>query len=556
MPEARATMMTPMRGRLPLLLLSILLAAAQPAPAQVPADAGTIIVTTGGESDSPVPTLLKKNQANREIQDLLFLHLADLGRDLSTTNERGFLPRLARSWSRRDPTTLAFELDPRARWQDGRPVTSADVMFALDRARDPKLTPDLAPLLTRIQSVTAEGDHRVVVHFTAPYAEQLYDVVYHAPPLPAHLLAAIPPESLATAPFIAQPVGNGPYRYVRHVQGQLIELAADPGFFLGAPRIRRVVVLVVRDAETRASMLLSGAADAVDNIYALPNPARLERLPEFRYYPLPGLTVLYAVFGARDRADSTRPHPLFADAAVRRALVESVDRLALARLAYGALSTSPSAPVSAILARAVDAPPALPYDTAAARRLLAQRGWADHDGDGVLDKNGVPFSFSIMLPAGVPARLLMATRMQEGWRQLGINAQLDLVDRAVFLSRRSAGDFDLEMDGVIQDPTPSGLTQSWSCGGIGGANIARYCNRRVDSLLAAAPTARGGPLHPWREAVRLIAEDVPAIFLAAPVGFPMVHRRFNDVTVRPESVWSTVWQWSVRPGQQIDRDRQ
>lgn len=548
-------MIITMRNYSTLSALVLSLVVFHPAAAQVRADGGTLVITTPAEAKSPVPTLWRGDQANRELSDLLFLHLADLGPELSTVKERSFLPRLARSWSRRDPTTLVFELDPRARWQDGTAVTSRDVLFAFARARDPKLSPQLAVLLSRIQSVSAEGDLRVVVGYTRAYAEQLYDAVFHIAPLPAHLLAGIAPDSLASAAFISQPVGNGPYRFVRRSAGQLIELAANDGFFLGAPKIRRVVVLVASDAEARANLLLSGEADAVDNIYGLPNPARLEGLPQFQYYPVPGLGVFYAVFNSRDPADSSRPHPLFANLAVRRALAQSLDRLALARQAYGALSTSPSAPVSAIVGRNVDAPPALPYDTAAARRALAGEGWADHDGDGILDRDGRSLAFSIMVPATSVTRRTMAVRMQEAWRQLGIRAEIDVVERAVFSERRSAGKFDLEMDGVIQDPTPSGLTQSWTCAGIGGSNVARYCNTRVDSLLALAPAARGGPEPAWREAVRLIASDLPAIFLAAPVAFPAVHRRFTNVTLRPESTWSLVWQWSVRPGQQSDRDR-
>ncbi len=549
-------MMLMMHTRLLVSALLFPLIVPRPVSAQVPADAGTLVIATPVEAKSPVPTLWRNDQANRELSDLLFLHLADLGPELNTARERSFLPRLAKSWSRRDPTTLVFDLDPRARWQDGTPVTSRDVLLAFERGRDPKLTPQLAVLLSRIQSVVAEGDHRVVVHFSQPYAEQMYDAVFHLAPLPAHLLAGIPPESLATSAFLAQPVGNGPYRFVRRTAGQVIELAANPAFFLGAPKIRRVIFLIAGDAEARANLLLSGEADAIDNIYALPNPGRLEHLPQFQYYPVPGLNVFYALFNARNPADSTRPHPLFADAAVRRALVQSIDRVALAREAFGALSTSPSAPVSAIVGRNVDAPSPLPYDTAAARRGLTQAGWADHDGDGVLDKDGRALSFSIMVPAPSMTRRTMATRMQEAWRQLGIQAQVDIAERGVFTDRRSSGRFDLEMDGVNQDPTPSGLSQSWSCAGIGGSNVAHYCNTRVDSLLGLAPTASGGPERAWRDAVRLIASDLPAIFIAAPVAFPAVHRRFTNVTLRPESTWSLVWQWSVRPGQQIDRDRQ
>ena len=123
-------------------------------PAILPAQ--TLVIVTGREVLSPVPTLWKNDQSNREISDLMFLRLADLGPALRTTDERAFVPRLARRWVRRDSLTLAFELDPRARWHDGVPVTPADVILSFRRAADRALTPQLSTLLGRIVSMEAD----------------------------------------------------------------------------------------------------------------------------------------------------------------------------------------------------------------------------------------------------------------------------------------------------------------------------------------------------------------------------------------------------------------
>jgi ABC-type transport system substrate-binding protein len=142
----------------------------------------------------PIPTLMEgaqSNTANSDIADQLFLRLAVPGPSLTTAGDRGFTPLLARSWTRRDSLTLAFELDPRARWQDGAPVTSRDVVFTFGRARNPAISPKLADLLRHIASVTAEDDRRVVIRFDQAYAEQLYDATYHVAPLPVHLLAEL-----------------------------------------------------------------------------------------------------------------------------------------------------------------------------------------------------------------------------------------------------------------------------------------------------------------------------------------------------------------------------
>ncbi len=522
-------------------------------PAALPAQ--TLVVAVAREATSPVPSLWRNDQANREVSDLLFLRLADLGPDLSTTNESAFLPRLARRWVRRDDRTLVFELDPRATWHDGVAVTARDVVFGMERARDPKLSPQLATLLRRIESVAAESDHRVVVRFREPYAEQLYDATYHSPPLPAHLLAGIAPESLATAPFMAAPVGNGPYRILRRSPGQQLELSAYNRFFLGRPGVARVVFLLAPDPETRVNLLLSGQVDAAENIYALPNWTRVEALPAYQYHSVPGLVIHYGTFNFRDPSDTARPHPLFQDRAVRQALVQASDREGMGRAAYGPLTRTPSGPVSAIVGRGLDVPPPLRFDTAAAARLLAGAGWRDTDGDGTLDKDGRPLAFRAMVPSVSSARIRMAVQMQESWRLLGVRAEIEQVEPGLFMERRRSGRYDMEFFGVSQDPTPAGLVQSWSCAGIGGSNVGHYCNPLVDSLLARGGRNAGDAPRLWSEAVRRIAEDVPALFQAAVVASVPVHRRFTEVVLPPESLWSAVWRWRLRPGQALERDR-
>ncbi|HEX5576134.1 MAG TPA: ABC transporter substrate-binding protein, partial [Gemmatimonadales bacterium] len=229
----------------------------------------SIVIVTGQQATVPIPTLMEGAAAsvgNLELADQLFLRLAGLGPTMLTAGDRGFVPLLARSWTRRDPVTLVFELDPRARWQDGVPVTARDVVFTFRRAQNPSVAPRLATLLQHITSVTADGDRRVVFRFSHPYSEQFYDATFHVAPLPAHLLDSMPPEEVARSSFVTQPVGSGPYRLVRNVPGQFVELKGNESFFLGRPKIDRVIIRVAPDPDARLNLLLSGQGDAVDNV--------------------------------------------------------------------------------------------------------------------------------------------------------------------------------------------------------------------------------------------------------------------------------------------------
>jgi peptide/nickel transport system substrate-binding protein len=543
------------RAALSIVLLLLSASTAALAQSRRP-DTGTLVIAVAREALAPIPTLWGGDTPNREVSDLLFLRLADLGPQVLTGDEKKFLPKLAQRWTRRDSLTLVFDLDPRARWHDGQPVVANDVVFALERARNPKTSGGNDLLLRRIASVTAESPSRVVVRYTQAYAEQLYDVVFHVPPLPSHLVGSIHPDSLAASPFAANPVGNGPYRFTRRVPGQRLELAAWPDFYLGSPRIERIVLQVAGNADARANMLRAGEVDAIDNVFTLPDPQQVKALPDYRYYPSPGPLLLYINFNQRSRADSTQPHAILTDPVVRKALVLAVDRERLAQATLGPFTHAPSAPVSALVSRAAEAPAAIPYNAAEAKRLLASRGWGDSNNDGVLDKNGVPLALNLMVPATSASRKLMAAQIQEAYRLLGITITIETIEPRAYVARRNAGEFDLEFWQASQDPTPTGLATSWSCTSARSYNVAHYCNPTVDSLVTRGTLSQTPVPQVWREAVRRISEDYPAIFIAAPVAMTAVHRRFEHVTLRPESLWSDIWKWSVKPGAQLERDRQ
>ena len=487
-------------------------------PAQDASARTSFVVASGGEATVPVPTLMEgpnSSVENSDVADQLFARLAQLGPTLITSGDRAFEPLLARSWTRRDSVTLAFDLDPRATWHDGVPVTATDVVFTFGRARNPAVSLGLAALLRRIASVTAEGDHRVVFHYTEPYAEQLYDAVFHVAPLPAHLLASIPAGSLEKTSFVQAPVGSGPYRWVRRVPGEL-------------------------------NMLLAGEADATENIP--PPRTNIDRVradKDLRIIPVPSPTLGFLLFNQRDPRDRNRPHPILGDRDVRRAIGLALDRRQIVRAVLGSAGEVPYGPASSILWIRHGAPAPAAMNLREARRLLDGRGWTDHDGDGVRDRAGQPLALSLIVPTTSAIRLDMAQIVQEQLRALGVRLEISQTDRAVYTERRTAGAFDIDFASTSQDPSPSGLTQGWSCQGR--TNFARYCDPVVDSLIDAAILTTEGAGPAWHGVLRRIEDDSPAVFMYVLSYMYAVNRRFTNVRIRPESAWLGLREWTVGP---------
>ncbi|MBW8772105.1 MAG: peptide ABC transporter substrate-binding protein [Gemmatimonadetes bacterium] len=535
-------------------LLAISIAAALTAgpPDRLTAqDHGSIVIVSGQFPSQPVPTL-QRGAADNDIADLLFLRLAHIGPTLVTAGDRGFTPELARRWERRDSLTLVFELDPRAKWHDGAPVTARDVAWSFTRAKDPALAPAHATVLRWVQEVTADGDRRVVVRFSKSYPTQFYDITWQLPVLPAHLLDTIPPASLATSEYLKAPVGDGPFRFVRSVPGQFVELAAVAGHFLGTPKLDRVIYRAAADGDARINLLLGGEGDGLEQLALRSQQERFAGMSDFRLIPVPSFQIGYALFNQHDPADKSRTHPILADSLVRRALVLALDRTTIVASLFGDVASVPEGPASMSLWARTGAAPLAHGDSARAVALLDAAGWIDHDGDGVRDKEGRPLHLTLIIPSTSASRRLSAQLVQERWRHFGVQVELAPLEFPAYVQRRNDRNFDIDLTVTNQDPNPAGLRQGWSCGG--GTNIAGYCDPTVDSLLTRAEAAPDGGRALWQAALRRIDADAPAAFLFASANVVAVHRRYAGIVLRPESLWSGLAAWRVTPGQQLPRD--
>jgi peptide/nickel transport system substrate-binding protein len=525
-----------------LALLAIALGAVPALASQQRPD--TLVIVTGGDISLPIPGTSRPVEAVR-ISELLFLRL---GRFAGTSyGDRAAVPQLARNWKRIDSLTLAFALDPRARWHDGTPVTPNDVLFSFERARNPGRAPSIAALLGGIRSVEADATGRIIIRFTRPYGEQLYDATYHVQILPRHLLAGIPADSLAVSRFAQAPVGNGPYRWSRYLPGQLVELAAVPDFFLGAPAIDRVIWLVTSSQEARLNEVLGGTAEIMEDLIPpVANLARLKARPELRLAHFPSQNVAYLLFNQRNPKDSAASHPVFKSPAVRRALTLGVDRATMIKALLGDYASTVSGPTPKAAWYRTLAPEPLPFSPRAARALLAKDGWRDSDGDGTLDRDGQPLRFTLLVPTSSTVRLQLAQIVEQQWRAIGVDAQVQPVEGSIWRSERLAGRFDITVESYAHDPSPWGLLDLWGCKGAN--NLARYCNPVADSLLEQAHWSAADPAPALTRYFSTLSTDYPAVFLFSRDYVLPIPRKYRSPGLHPESPYLMVWTWTPRAG--------
>src|SRR5207245_10632264 len=198
----------------------------------------------------------------------------------------------------------------------------------------------------------------------------------------------------------------------------------------------------------------------------------------------------------------------------------------------------------------------LPYDTAQAGRSLTRLGWPDSNADGIRDRDGQALAFRILVPTTSQLRRQYARLLQEQFRRIGADAQLDEVEFSVFDQRTQAGQFDAAVIARGTDPTPSSsIGQVWTSAGH--SNAGRYANPVFDRLVdeATAAPRRDAAKRVWRRAIETLNQDAPAIFLYAPDNAAAVNRRVTDVVIRPDATWPLVRTWRIPADQLTDRDR-
>ena len=507
---------------------------------------GTIVVAAFADPDNLLPPL-SRTLAAKAVTDLLFDPLAAIGPGLNTVGDGGFEPRLAKSWDwSRDSLRITFHLDPRARWHDGTPVRAADVRFAFALYTDPRVTANGGgDLRGALDSLTADDSVTCTAWFHRRTPEQFFTLVNTLVPLPAHLLSAVSRDSIRQAPFGRQPVGDGPFRFVRWDPKVRLEIAAVDSFYRGRAKPDRVIWSIAPEIQSATQKLLAGEADFLE---ALTPPAAAEaaKHASVRVEAYSSFDYGFLRFNLHAGA-SAKPHPLFGDRALRRALTQALDRRLLVHSVFDTLAHAALGPFVRAQWTSDTTIGEIPFDRAAAAHALDSLGW--HTGpDSIRVKNGHALEFTLIRPSSSKSRELTAVLIQEQLRQVGVKVNIEPVDFSAFMAHATKRDFDAIMDGLHTSPSPAGIRDSWSSAGIAkgsGPNYGGYSNPHFDAEVDSAASAldpRAAKAH-YRAAYQQIVDDAPAIWLFEPEAVAGVSTRLQVGALRADGWWLTVPKW-------------
>ena len=423
-----------------------------------------------------------------------------------------FAPRLARIVPTRanggisaDGKTIVYHLRGGVRWHDGAPFTSRDVAFTFAAIMNPNNDVISRHGYDIVARVDTPDPLTVVFHLRRPFAPFVAVVFGESDSpygmIPAHLLVKY--KSLNNVPYNAAPIGTGPFKFVRWLRGDRIEFVRNDRYFLGAPKIQRIVWSLVPDENTEIQMMHTHEADwlfeATVSLYKA-----IKAVPDVN-------VVLPPVNGYEGLMMNAGRGPT-ADVRLRRAIVMALNKVRLtSELTYGA-ATVATGDLPDFLWAYDPRVKNYPYDPDAARRTLASLGFTPSK----------PLALDLVYEQSSSVNRALLVQVQAALRTVGIavhpRAQLSSVIYGGYGANGTLarGNYQLAFYQWYAGIDPDNSAQ-FTCANRppNGYNQSYYCSAAMDAAQATAlgsyEIAARKPAYARIEA--LLVRDAPLDFL-------------------------------------------
>jgi peptide/nickel transport system substrate-binding protein len=430
--------------------------------------------------------------------------------------------QLAEEMTWLDDQTLEVKLRDGVMFHNGEEMTADDVVFTFNRIimenqieyPEPHTSPRKG-LIAPLESVEKIDDSTVVMHFSGPWPPAM-QLIVHQQIVPQGYL-----EEVGTEGFVAHPIGTGPFRFVSATAG-LDEVVMErfDDYYGGSPDLEPVgpacvqeaVFRVIPEASTRVAALLAGEVDIIQEV----PPELFDTLAQ-----TPGIQVKTAPSTQPKWMEMNVNKPPFDDVRVRQAMNYAVDKQLIIDEIYGGRAVALPGPLSPFNNFADPNLEPYPYDPEMALSLLEEAGWTDSDGDGMLDKDGQAFTFTMdTLEQWRP----LAEAVAGQFREIGIDAGVRFWEYSVVQPQLLAGERQAYLDDWGDSAfDPVGHFEAKWHGRVEGepygrGNYSTYNNERVNELIRMGETTPDPQTRQeiYNEAQEIVYEEAPAVFLILP----------------------------------------
>jgi peptide/nickel transport system substrate-binding protein len=492
----------------------------------------TIVTGSIGEATNLIP-MLSSDSASHEVSGLIFNGLVKYDKDLTLTGD------LAENWEvTPDGLVITFHLKKGVSWQDGVEFTASDVMFGYKTIIDEKTPSAYKEDYLQVKKCEVLDKYTFRVTYEKPFAPALSSwgslVV-----LPKHLLEG---KDITKVDFSRHPIGTGPFKFNQWLIGQKITLASNHNYFEGRPYIDNFVYRIIPDPSTMFLELKTGGIDWMGltplQYREQTNTSFFEQ--NYRKFRYPSFVYTYLGFNLK--------HPWFSDKRVRQAIAYAIDKEEIVKavlFGFGSISTGPYVPNTWPYNPKVKK---YEFNPQKAEALLKGAGWVKNS-NGILEKDGRPFEFTILTNMGNPARVKTATIIQWRLNKIGIKVNIRELEWSTFINefidkKRFEAvvlGWSIGLDPDQYDIWHSTKTREKEL------NFVSFANEEVDELLEKG--RRTFNVEERKKAYfriqEILAEELPYIFLYVPESLPIISSRFQGIEPAPIGISYNIEKWYV-----------
>lgn len=499
------------------------------------------------------------------INDLIFGALTYSEFDTSK-GELTYLPYLASRWEiSKDKRSITFTLNTELKWSDGHVFSAYDVQYSYLLYTHPdvmSVRQDFEKYFFKQKNGVIDykksfqiiNDSTIKFNFIEEVDDPLF--VTGLPILPKHVFDTIPFNRIFYSEINFKPVGIGPYVLENHIPRQQVILRKnDSTRFNKIPKIEKLIFKVISDYNSRINQLKNGEIDLVTDIR--PEDAKqietnfqnikIDRISG-RDYDYIGWNNIEINIFQKSGGKIINAHPLFGSKKVRQALTYAINRIELLENYFGKfaiLAENPISPIFKILNH--DETIKLEYNPQKAKQLLTEEGWQDTDNDKILDKNGIPFKFKLSIASGKPHREFSATLIKNYLSQVGIIAEIEVLEPSVFFSKM----FERKLDAWIAGwtvPLKLDLAPFWSSAlDKNPFNVVGFRNFEVDKILMELPNLHS---YPERKSAiqkfsQMIQDEQPVTFLYWIDNIIGYNKKIKNIKLNPIGYTNRIWEWYI-----------
>lgn len=464
------------------------------------------------ENTKTLNPYLASNASEEFVANLLYDTLLD------DDPRHGLQPNLAERWELTpDGMSLTFWLNPQAKWHDGQPVTTQDVVFSFNLVQQwsfPGLV-RLVALVDRVEAISAQEVKFTLLTKNGDIVRLLGSMLFI---VPAHVWGKV--DDPLHAANLDQPIGSGPFLFLEYTEGKQLVLGNTRVHHHTQPRIDRLVLEILRDEDKALRALKEGKLDALgwDVTPQVVNDVQKQASStSILWVEAPGMRTHTLLLNLRK--------PPYDNRAFREALARAVDVQAIINtllLGFGDAATPGLFPSASPWRNASIAP--LTFDPQQASKTLDAAGFLDSNGDGVRENpDGSTLQILIACPNS-SASLRVAELIVANWQAVGIAAKVTPVAQDALLPQLMQAQFDVALYNLaLSEPemaffhfhSSRGLLTN---GRISGLNYGGYASAEYDELAAAAqeeqdPSRRQELLYRLQA---ILATDLPQIPLYIP----------------------------------------